>query len=91
MSTFDFLQRFEEFLGRNGCPVNQSPWGIVEQWEAPIQEAEAGYDWGYPEYANDLGVRDLLAQALEDNALKKFEQVSAMAQRVARELSLRSN
>ena len=84
MSTFDFLQRFEEFLGRNGWPTNQSPWSIVEEWEALVQEAEVGYNWDYSEYSNDLGVRDLLAKALEDNTLKQYQQVPAMAERVAR-------
>ena len=82
MSVADFLQTFEEFLGRNGWPADLSPWAIVEQWESLVDQAVSGYHWGFYEFTNELGVRDLLAKALDDGRLGRFDQISSIRQRV---------
>lgn len=82
MSTNDFLQAFQEFLGRHGWPTDQSPWAIVEQWESLVDQAAAGYNSGFYEFTNDLSVRDLLAEALNDKRLGRFDQINTMRQRV---------
>ncbi len=82
MTAIEFLQRFEEFLGRNGWPTGQSPWTIVEQWESLVDQAAGGYQWGYYEFTNELGVRDLLGKAFEDDTLQGYDQLAAMRERV---------
>ena len=82
MSVADFLQRFEEFLGRNGWPADLSPWAIVEQWESLVDQAITGYHWGFYEFTNELGVRDLLGKAFGDERLCGFEQINSIRQRV---------
>jgi|SRR5215831_5125391 len=82
MNTSDFLKTFEEFLGRHGWPADQSPWSIVEQWESLVDQAKAGYNWGFYEYTNELGVRDLLAEAFADERLSRYDQINGMRQRV---------
>ncbi|MGI8647516.1 MAG: hypothetical protein DLM55_06810 [Acidimicrobiales bacterium] len=82
MTGIDFLQRFQEFLGRNGWSTDRSPWSVVEEWESLVEQAQADYRWGYYEFTNDLSVRDLLEAALCDETLKKFEQIAVMRELV---------
>jgi hypothetical protein len=81
VSTVEFLQAFQEFLGRNGWPTKLSPWAIVEQWERLVDKA-SDYRWGVYEFNNDLSVRDLLAKAFDDPLLSGFEHVNLMRDRV---------
>lgn len=82
MTVADFLQTFGEFLGRNGWPAELSPWAIVEQWESLVDQAITGYRWGFYEFTNELGVRDLLAKAFDDERLGGFGQIGSIRQRV---------
>jgi hypothetical protein len=79
----DFLRSFEEFLGRSGWPTDLSPWSTVERWESLVQQAMSGYDWGFYEFSNELAVRDLLAKAFADVALRRHDQLARMQERVA--------
>jgi hypothetical protein len=82
MTDSDFIQTFEEFLGRNGWPSEQSAWSVVGRWESLVKKASAGYHWGYYEFTNELGVRDLLERAFNEDTLKDSDQVAAMRERV---------
>lgn len=83
MSSTDFLQSFEEFLGRNGWPTEESPWTIVERWESLVAQATSGYRWGFYEFTNELGARDLLAKAFDDEVLNRYDLINTMRERVA--------
>jgi hypothetical protein len=83
VSSTDFLQSFEEFLGRNGWPTDESPWTAVERWESLVEQATAGYRWGFYEFTNELGVRDLLAKAFDDERLSRYDLINMMRERVA--------
>jgi hypothetical protein len=82
MTTKEFLQAFEEFLGRNGRPTSLSPWAVVEQWESLVDRAAEGYRWGLYEFDNYLSIRDLLEKAFRDDRLGCFVQIDLMRERV---------
>jgi hypothetical protein len=79
----EFLLRFQEFLGRNGWPTDASPWGVVERWEALIDECADCYQWGFYEFDNEVQVRGLLERALNDPKLTAYDQIAEIKQRVA--------
>lgn len=83
MTTRDFLERFEDFLGRHGRQP-ASPWSVVERWESLVDGIAEGYSWGYYELANDLAVRDLLERSFNDPSLASFQQMAAVRERVSR-------
>jgi hypothetical protein len=66
MTTKDFIEAFKAAVEtrREGGPY--TPTGVVEQWEQIVSMIEAGYDDSIYEYDNDLSVRNLLAELLED-------------------------
>jgi hypothetical protein len=78
----EFLLRFKEFLGKHGRPTEDSPWSIVERWEAFVEECSECYEWGFYEFDNEIGVRDLLERALTDPKLAAFEQMASIRERV---------
>jgi hypothetical protein len=83
-SVVEFLRTFREFNGRHGRPTSQTPWDVVEEWEALVEDFAGGnYSWCEVEYTNDLQVRDLLEKALTDERLAVFEpQITAMRERI---------
>lgn len=78
----EFLLRFKEFLGKNGWPLETSPWSIVGQWETLVEECSDCYQWGFYEFDNEVQVRGLLAKALADHGLADYEQMEIMRERV---------
>ena len=78
----DFLSVWSDFLGCNRRPTDRSPWGVLEQWESLVDQATEGNVLGSYDFTNDLSVRDLLAKALEDETLGRFEQMATMRERV---------
>ena len=83
MAQIEMLDAWAEFLGRNARPKDMSPWAALDRWDALVDQAMAGYPLGYYDFSNDLAVRDLLAQALEDETLMTFEQIGTIQLRVA--------
>lgn len=80
--TREFLQNFEEFLGRNGWPSKLSPWGVVERWEAFVEKCSTCYRWGFYEFDNEIRVRGLLDLALSDPVLVMYPQLGPMRTRI---------
>lgn len=82
MTTAEYLARFAEFLGRNGRSAGGSPWDLVEEWEDLAGSAVDGYDSGYYEFSNEVGVRDLLEQLFADPLLGGHEITRLVRERV---------
>lgn len=82
MTTAEYLERFAEFLGRNGRRPTGSPWSLVEAWEDLARSARDGYRSGYYEFTNDVGVRSLLDKLFSDPVLGGHEVTTLVRKRV---------
>jgi len=60
--------RVRQYLRRRGCAasvVKGGLEGLLSHWESLVDAVGEGYDLTFPDYLNDMDLRDLLAGALE--------------------------
>jgi hypothetical protein len=69
-----FVETFREVTGPRGRL--ELPTGLVEAWEQAVEFVARGYDFGYDEYINDIGVRDTIERVLTDGRLRDFPQMA---------------
>jgi hypothetical protein len=70
MTDKDFVEAFRAGVERRWNRGPFTPTRVAEQWEQVVSMIEDGYDQNIYEYDNDLSVRQLIADLLEDPSIR---------------------
>ncbi|MFF2065088.1 hypothetical protein ACFVWZ_25350 [Streptomyces sp. NPDC058200] len=78
----NFAERFQNIARASGWHPPPRLAQALEMWEEFVRECADGYEFDLSEYLNDLSVRQLLQQVLDDAEAKRTETYAPFAQRV---------
>ncbi|WP_434572513.1 hypothetical protein J3P88_26275 [Pseudomonas sp. Z3-6] len=63
---------------------NETLMSLIQKWRFFIEECQEGYDWDYSEYRNELRVRGLIEELLNDPRISNADALGHLFSEVSR-------
>lgn len=71
----EFVERFRAIVAARGWRRVTSPFDLIDRWAQVVEHVADGYDDNIYEYLNDLSVRGIIEDLLQDESLRDVEQM----------------